>query len=102
MMKDADILAIRRPHPNLLWLYQMALILYWVHDSSPGQARSYRLAKRTVPIICRLIRLGSNPLLAPIVKSVMRLMQELRAEVPLGADYPAGHSAGLPEPKPAS
>ena len=84
--------ALYQELPNLLWLYQMGLILYWVHDRSPDQARSYRLAKRTVPIICRLIRLGSNPLLAPIVKSVMRLMQELRDDAP----------DSIPQPKPTS
>ncbi|MEM6567830.1 MAG: TetR family transcriptional regulator [Planctomycetota bacterium] len=76
--------------PNLLWLYQMGLILFWVHDRSPGQARSHRLAERTVPIVCRLIRLGGNPLLAPLVRSVLRLLSDLRSlEAPNGEVKPA-------------
>src|SRR5215831_8261978 len=27
-----------KPHlPTLLWMYQMSLILFWIHDRSPGQ-----------------------------------------------------------------
>ena len=28
--------------PYLLWLYQMALIMYWLYDRSPGQERRRR------------------------------------------------------------
>jgi len=34
-----------------LWLYQLGIILYWVHDTSQGQARTYDLAARTVPMV---------------------------------------------------
>ena len=61
---------------ELLWLYQMGLILYWIHDRSPGQERSYRLVERTVPIVCRLVRLASNPILTPVVKPALALMRE--------------------------
>ena len=34
--------------PNLLWTYQMGIILFWIHDTSPGCARSYLLMERSV------------------------------------------------------
>ncbi len=67
---------------ELLWLYQMGLILYWIHDRSPGQERSYRLVDRTVPIVCRLVRLASNPLLTPVVKPALALMEEFCGPAP--------------------
>ena len=27
------------PLPELLWLYSMGIVLYWVHDTSPGARR---------------------------------------------------------------
>ena len=34
---------LRRELPGLLWLLQMGLVLFWVYDDSPGQARSHAL-----------------------------------------------------------
>lgn len=67
---------------ELLWLYQMGLILYWIHDRSPGQERSYRLVDRTVPIVCRLVRLASHPLLTPVVKPALALVEEFAGPAP--------------------
>jgi hypothetical protein len=32
--------------PELMWLSQMGLVLYWVFDRTEGRERSYRLAER--------------------------------------------------------
>jgi len=74
--------------PVLLWLYQMGLILFWIHDDSPGQERSDRLMERTCSIVCRLIRLASLPPLRPVVRATVSLLRELRA--PLPAAPPGG------------
>ena len=63
--------------PRLLWLYQMGVILFWIHDRSPGCARTHRLIERTVEIVCRLIRLANFPLFRPLVKSTLDLLAEL-------------------------
>ncbi len=73
--------------PDLLWTYHMGVILFWVHDRSPGQARTWRLMERTVDLVARLVALARNPLLAPVRKSVLRLFRELRHD-------------GVPEPDP--
>ncbi len=67
--------------PFMLWLYQMGITLFWIHDSSPRRARTFRLIDRSVDIIAKLIGLASNPLLRPLRKSALRLMAELRADV---------------------
>ncbi len=66
--------------PNLLWLFQMGVILFWIHDRSPEQVRSYHLIEHTTKIVCRLIRLASLPPLQPLVRSTLTLLADLRSE----------------------
>ena len=66
--------------PQLLWLFQMGIILYWIHDTSPGCDKSYRLMERSVDLVVRLIRLASNPLMRPVTRMTLKLLAELEAE----------------------
>jgi AcrR family transcriptional regulator len=65
--------------PTLLWLYHMGIILFWIHDPSPGRARTYRLTDHTVDLIARLITLGGLPIMRPLRRTVLNLLQELRS-----------------------
>jgi len=65
--------------PALLWLYHMGIVLFWIHDDSPGQGRTRRLMEHTVELVVRLIQLASLPLLMPLRKSVLKLLADLRA-----------------------
>ena len=67
---------LRAELPRLLWIYHMGVILYWIHDTSRGRERSRRLVEQTVDLIARLVALGSNPVLRPIRRSVLRLIAE--------------------------
>ncbi len=64
--------------PYLLWLYHMGIVLFWIHDSSPKQRRTYRLIETTVDLLDKLISLASNPLMRPVRKRALRLIEELR------------------------
>ena len=64
--------------PYLLWLYHMGIVLFWIHDSSPKQRRTYRLIDTTVDLLDKLISLASNPLMRPVRKRALRLIEELR------------------------
>jgi len=66
--------------PNLLWTYHMGILLFWVHDDSPGCIRTYRLLDRTVAMVARLITLARLPLLRPLVNNVLGLMEDSRQE----------------------
>lgn len=69
------------PHlPNLLWLYQMGLMLFWVYDSSPQQQRTRLLLGKTLSIVVRLIKLSSLPLMRPVRKIVTDLLAIIYAE----------------------
>jgi AcrR family transcriptional regulator len=69
---------LRAELPYLLWLYHMGVILFWIHDSSPKSARTYRLIDRTVDLIDRMISLASNPLMRPVRKRALKMVAELR------------------------
>ena len=69
---------LRAELPYLLWLYHMGIILFWIHDSSPKQARTFRLIDRTVDLIDKLISLASNPRMRPVRRKALFLVQELR------------------------
>jgi AcrR family transcriptional regulator len=67
-----------KPHlPRLLWLYQMGLILFWVYDSSPHQAKTERLMTKTLKIVTSLIKFSNFPLMSPIRGVVTDLLEEI-------------------------
>ena len=69
---------LREELPSLLWLYHMGIILFWIHDSSRKQARTYRMIEQTVDLLDRLISLASNPLMRPVRKRALGLIEEFR------------------------
>ncbi len=69
---------LRAQLPELLWLYSLGVILYWVHDTSPACARTYQLIDRTVPLADRLISLSRLRVLSSAVADVLSLVHELR------------------------
>lgn len=76
---------LRARLPELLWLFEMSVILFWIHDESKNRARTRRLIARTVEIVTKLISVASFPLLKPLRKSALDLMDELRAEAEPGS-----------------
>ncbi|MGA7339926.1 MAG: TetR family transcriptional regulator [Terracidiphilus sp.] len=63
--------------PRLLWLYQMGLLLYWVYDRSPRQARTEMLFEKTLRMMLLAINLAELPLVKPLIKPLMRPAGEL-------------------------
>jgi AcrR family transcriptional regulator len=61
---------------DYLWLYQMGIILYWIHDTSEHSQKTFRLIDRTVKLIQTLVELSSLPLIAPFRKKFTKLMLE--------------------------
>jgi AcrR family transcriptional regulator len=65
--------------PYLLWLYQMGLILFWIYDRSPGQQRTQQLTEKSLGLIVNLIRISALPLMKPIRRTVLELVETLAA-----------------------
>ena len=72
---DAEL---RADLPELLWLCYMGVTLYWVHDTSPDQAKTRMLVERAVPLIDRLVVLSRLRLLRPVVREALSLYRALR------------------------
>ena len=71
---------LREELPELLWLYQMGVVLYWVHDASPGSMKTYALVDRTVPLVVRLIGLARYRVLRGLVGDLLDLVRDLRGD----------------------
>jgi len=72
-------LAIRDDLPELLWLVHMGVTLFWVYDSSPGQARSRRLVANIAPLVAKLVILSRLPVVRNIVEDVVKLLRGARS-----------------------
>jgi AcrR family transcriptional regulator len=69
--------ALRDRLPELLWLYSMGIVLYWVHDTSPGCARTYRLIDATAPLVERLIRLARLPVARSLARQLLAIVNDV-------------------------
>lgn len=69
---------LREQLPELLWLAYMGVILYWVHDRSPEQAKTRALVDGAVPLIDRLVGLSRLRVLRPVTREVLQLIRTLR------------------------
>jgi AcrR family transcriptional regulator len=69
LQKDVRALA-----PTALWALHMGLLLYFLYDESPGQARTRALADGAVDLAVRLLSIAGNPLLAPLRRKVVALL----------------------------
>jgi AcrR family transcriptional regulator len=65
--------------PYLLWLYQMALIMFWLYDHSPNQERTQRLLDKSLGLLVNLLRLSSLPLMKPLRKAALELVEDMGA-----------------------
>lgn len=71
---------LRAKLPELLWLYEMSVILFWIHDESKGRARTRKLIERTVEMLARLAMVAGLPLMKPLRSSALSLVDELKQD----------------------
>ncbi|MEU6279061.1 TetR family transcriptional regulator [Streptomyces sp. NPDC047028] len=79
---------LRDALPELMWLAQMGLVLYWVFDRTEGRERSYRLARRGARLTARGVALARFRALRPLVLEVHELF----------TDFLPGMTKALPDP----
>jgi AcrR family transcriptional regulator len=92
---DAELAALL---PELLWLYHLGIVVYWVYDRSPGAERTRRLLVRCTALVARLVSLSRFKLLRPVVREVSDLLSEfflkpgrpVEPVEPVGLVEPAG------------
>lgn len=77
--------ALRRELPELLWLMQMGLVLFWVHDTSADQRRTRTLITQAVPLVDKLLRMTRLPVIRGLVDDIISLIASLRQPDPSSA-----------------
>lgn len=70
---------LRADLPELLWLMELGIVLYWVHDRSPEQARTRLLVDDAVPLVDRLVGLSRLRVLRAVTRDLITLARTLRA-----------------------
>jgi AcrR family transcriptional regulator len=64
--------------PRALWFYQMGVILFWIIDESPDQARTRRLLELSAKSVALLIRAAGLPLMRPVRKAAIEMIGIVR------------------------
>jgi len=80
VLEDSDVKVppdLTEHLPRLLWLYQMGIILFWIHDRSARQTRTMRLLERSSDLIVRLIKLSRFRILKPVRAAAVDLLESI-------------------------
>jgi AcrR family transcriptional regulator len=60
--------------PQMLWLYQMGLILYWIYDRSPDQRRTQQLLEKSLALMISGLKVARFALLKPLRLKIVELI----------------------------
>ncbi len=63
--------------PRILWMYQMGVILFWIYDRSETCRRTHKLLDKSLPVVVRLVKLSGFPLMSPVRRMVIDLVETL-------------------------
>jgi AcrR family transcriptional regulator len=63
--------------PLVLWLYQMAILYFWIFDRSPGRLRTLEVIDETSELIVRLLALANLPVLRGSRKRILGLIKSV-------------------------
>jgi AcrR family transcriptional regulator len=67
---------VRHAAPTLLWALHMGVLLYFLHDESPGQKRTRQLIDSAADVVIDARRFVTSPLLRPIRRRAMNIMRD--------------------------
>ena len=69
-----------QPHlPDVLWMFQMGVIYFWITDDSPGQRRTGRLLALGAKIVATLLRIAGLPLTKTLRKVAVELIETVKS-----------------------
>jgi len=70
------------PHmPEVLWMFQMGVIYFWLADESRGQTRTWRLLELGAKTVTALLRLSALPLTRPLRKVALELIEIVKGDM---------------------
>jgi AcrR family transcriptional regulator len=67
---------IRAVLPVALWAVHMGILLYFIYDDSPDQARTRKLIDGVTGLIVRVLSLAKIPIMKPLRGSLISLLRE--------------------------
>jgi AcrR family transcriptional regulator len=67
---------LEAPLPFLLWMFEMGLILFWLHDRSAGQQRTIKLMHGTLDLAVAALRLSRLPLVGPLRRKAASIIRD--------------------------
>lgn len=92
--------------PQLLWMQQMGMVLYWVYDRSPGCARTRALVERSAPLVARAVAVSRFRVVRPLVREISAVLGEFllsgRSAKRGGAKDAGSKDAGLKDAGPGT
>jgi len=88
---------LRADLPELLWLAQLGVTLFWVHDGSAGSARTRRLVAGGAALVGSVVRLSRLPVARGVVDDALRLVRSVHPGAP-AVPTPAVPTPAVPTP----
>ena len=67
---------VRQAAPTLLWTLHMGILLYFLYDTSPHERRTRKLIDASVDFVVAVKRLATLPLLRPMRRRVMGILED--------------------------
>lgn len=83
---------LRADLPELIWLYFMGIVLFWVYDPTPDASATRNVAARTAPLVVRAISLTRLPVMRGMLDDIVALIGEIRNVFPMVAPHEAARS----------
>jgi AcrR family transcriptional regulator len=74
---------LRTDLPELLWLYFMGIVLFWVYDPTADASATRKVSARTAPLVVRAIGLTRLPVMRGMLDDVVALIGEVRQVFPI-------------------
>ena len=88
---------LRRIAPTALWALHMGILLYFLYDTSPNQARTRRLVDQAMALVVRLLPVMRFPLFKPVRGRLAALLDDAGLVLDPN-DVPAMDEIGPVEP----
>jgi AcrR family transcriptional regulator len=72
--------------PWVLWLLQLAMVLFLIYDDSEGQQKTHKLADGALDLVTQLVQLTSSALMRPFIQPFQTRMLGMLREAGLNAE----------------
>jgi AcrR family transcriptional regulator len=90
---------IRDELPEMVWLYFMGIVLFWVHDPTPDASATRGIVTTSAPLVVRAIEMARLPMVRGLLDDVVALITQVRQVFTCSVPVP-GDAEGAPPPPP--